>query len=119
MVAVYEFSWEEVSDPDFGTQPPPAWRDAVAQVAAKAKEKLPECDGRVEKAVALVLAGRVTLNRDGSATVTSQKDPTRRTTSPVAPVPVRTTPGPRTNFVNIGWGQRWPAARRSWSPGRG
>ena len=33
-----------------------AWREAVAAIAEKAKAKLPECNGRVDKAVALVLA---------------------------------------------------------------
>ena len=88
MVAL-EFSWDQVADPAFGTQPPLAWRDAVAQVAAKAKEKLPESNGRTEKAVALVLAGAVTIHADGSATVTSQTDPTQtyHVSSGVCPCP--------------------------------
>jgi hypothetical protein len=45
MVAVKEFSWEEVSSPDFGARA--AWRAAVAAIAEKAKAKLPECNGRV------------------------------------------------------------------------
>jgi len=45
MVAVKEFSWEEVSSPDFGARA--AWREAVAAIAEKAKAKLPECNGRV------------------------------------------------------------------------
>lgn len=36
-----------------------AFREAVAQIAAKATEKLPECNGRVDSAVKLVLAGDV------------------------------------------------------------
>ena len=38
-----------------------AWREAVADIAEKAKATLPECNGRVEKAVVLVLAGDVEL----------------------------------------------------------
>ena len=49
-----------------------AWREAVAAVAQKAKAKLPECNGRVDKAVALVLNGDVELLPDGTAKVASQ-----------------------------------------------
>jgi hypothetical protein len=54
--------------------PRPAWRAAVATIAEKAKATLPECNGRVEKAVALVLAGDVAFHADGSATVGSASD---------------------------------------------
>jgi hypothetical protein len=53
-----------------------AWRTIVAEIAAKAKETLPECNGRVDKAVALVLAGGVELLPDGTARVESCSDPT-------------------------------------------
>jgi hypothetical protein len=85
---VTEISWEQVADPAFGNNRPPApdldaitrpereaFRAAVAQVAAKAQATLPECNGRVEKAVALVLAGDVTLQPDGSALVGSSCAP--------------------------------------------
>jgi hypothetical protein len=49
-----------------------AWRVAVAEIAAKARETLPECHGRVDAAVKLVLAGDVELLADGTATVASQ-----------------------------------------------
>ena len=45
MVAVKEFAWEEVSSPDFGSRA--AWREAVADIADKARAKLPECNGRI------------------------------------------------------------------------
>src|SRR5262252_7932280 len=51
-----------------------AWREAVAEIADKAKAKLPECNGRVDKAVALVLAGDVELLPDGTAKVASQSN---------------------------------------------
>jgi hypothetical protein len=57
MVAVREMSWEEVSAPDFGSRA--AWREAVAEIAERAKQTLPEANGRVDKAVAIVLAGDV------------------------------------------------------------
>ena len=72
MVAVKEFSWEEVSSPDFGSRA--AWRSAVAEIADKAHEKLPESRSRIDKAVALVLAGDVTLMPDGTARVASQSN---------------------------------------------
>lgn len=53
-----------------------AWREAVAEIAAKAKETLPECHGRVDKAVAIVLNGDVELLPDGKAQVASQSNGT-------------------------------------------
>jgi hypothetical protein len=76
MVAAKEFSWEEVSSPDFGARA--AWRAAVAEIAAKAKETLPECNGRVDKAVAIVLAGDVELLDGGQAKVASQSNGTTK-----------------------------------------
>jgi hypothetical protein len=55
------------------------YRALVAQVAAKAREKLPQAvNGRIEKAVKLVLAGDVEPQDDGSITVYSATDATRR-----------------------------------------
>ena len=72
MVAVKEISWEEATAPDFEHTTRHAFRAAVDQVAARAKATLPECNGRVEKAVAIVLAGDVELLADGHARVASQ-----------------------------------------------
>jgi len=59
--------------------PRESFRQAVAEIATKAKEKLPDSvNGRIEKAVSLVLQGDVTLHDDGTATVFSATDPTRR-----------------------------------------
>src|SRR2546428_9899045 len=74
MVAVKEFSWEEVSAPPFGSRAP--WRAAVSEIAEKAKAKLPECSGRVESAVKIVLAGDVELLEGGTAKVASQSNGT-------------------------------------------
>jgi hypothetical protein len=71
MVAVREISWEEASAPGFEQTTRQAWRAAVADIADKAHEKLPECNGRIDKAVALVLAGDVELLPDGTAKVAS------------------------------------------------
>jgi len=48
----------------------------VAEIAAKAKATLPECNGRVEKAAAIVLNGDVELLADGKAKVASQSNGT-------------------------------------------
>src|SRR5712692_9795412 len=77
MVAVHTISWEEAMSPDFGNPVRVAWREAVAEIAAKAKETLPECNGRVESAVKMVLAGDVELLSDGTAQVASQSNGTR------------------------------------------
>jgi hypothetical protein len=53
-----------------------AWREAVAAIAEKAKAKLPECNGRVDAAVKIVLAGDVQLLPDGTAKVASQSNGT-------------------------------------------
>lgn len=49
-----------------------AFRAAVAEVVLKAKSTLPECQGRIDKAVQLVLQGDVELLQDGHARVASQ-----------------------------------------------
>jgi hypothetical protein len=72
MVAVKEISWEEASAPDFEHTSRQAFRAAVDQVALRAKATLPECNGRVDKAVQIVLAGDVELLADGHAQVASQ-----------------------------------------------
>ncbi len=74
MVAVREITWEAVSAPDFGSRA--VWREAVAEIAEKAKAKLPECSGRVDSAVKIVLAGDVALLEGGTAKVASQSNGT-------------------------------------------
>jgi hypothetical protein len=54
------------------------WREAVAEIAAKAKATLPDCAGRVDAAVKLVLAGDVELLEDGTAKVASQSNGTTK-----------------------------------------
>src|SRR2546427_9932106 len=74
MVAVKEITWEEAAAPDFGNPARQAWREAVAEIAEKAKATLPQCNGRVDKAVAIVLNGDVELLPDGKAQVASQSN---------------------------------------------
>src|SRR5262245_32110538 len=72
MVAVREITWEEASTPGFEQTTRQAWRAAVSEIAEKARTKLPECSGRVDSAVKIVLAGDVELLPDGTARVASQ-----------------------------------------------
>src|SRR5207245_2088090 len=65
-------TWTQNSD----TPARQAWREAVAEIAAKAKQTLPECNGRVDKAVAIVLNGDVELLEGGTAKVASQSNGT-------------------------------------------
>src|ERR671926_47518 len=74
MTIVSEYDWESDTFTHHTAENAArhAWREAVAEIAAKAHEKLPECNGRIERAVKLALAGDVELFADGTATVASQ-----------------------------------------------
>ena len=74
MVAVKEITWEEASAPGFEQTTRQAWHEAVAEIAERAKQTLPECHGRVDKAVAIVLNGDVELLADGKAKIASQSN---------------------------------------------
>jgi hypothetical protein len=76
MVAVREINWEEASALGFETTTRQAWREAVADIAEKVRNKLPECAGRVDSAVKIVLAGDVELLADDTAKVASQSNGT-------------------------------------------
>jgi hypothetical protein len=73
MAIVASYDWESDTWSRNGDNPVrQVWREAVAEVAEKAKAALPECNGRVESAVKIVLAGDVELLADGKAKVASQ-----------------------------------------------
>src|SRR5215831_10043707 len=74
MAIVTEMSWDDIADPAFENPARTAWRAAVAEIADKAKATLPECNGRVDSAVKIVLAGDVELQADGTAKVASQSN---------------------------------------------
>src|SRR5262245_58346495 len=78
MAIVTEISWDDMLDGKALPETPArkAWRQAVAEIADKAKAKLPECSGRVDSAVKIVLAGDVELLADGTAKVASQSNGT-------------------------------------------
>jgi hypothetical protein len=74
MAMIAEYDWESDTLPHHPVRS--AFRQAVAEVAAKAKAKLPAAvNGRVEAAVKLVLAGDVLFCDDGTIEVSSSDDP--------------------------------------------
>src|SRR6266849_5448020 len=77
MSIVSEYDWESdtwTHNGDNGARH--AWREAVAEIAEKAKATLPQCNGRVDKAVAIVLNGDVELLEGGKAKIASQSSGT-------------------------------------------
>ncbi len=78
LLIVAQFSWDDIASEDFGNPARQAWRTAVAEIAEKAKATLPQCNGRVEKAVAIVLNGDVELLPEGKAKVASQSNGTTK-----------------------------------------
>ena len=74
MAILTEISWDDIANPAFENPARQAWREAVVEIAEKAKTKLPECSGRVDSAVKIVLAGDVELQADGTAKVASQSN---------------------------------------------
>src|SRR5437867_89258 len=74
IVTSYDFESDSWTHHNGDTPARAAWRTAVAEIAAKAKAKLPECNGRVDSAVKIVLAGDVELLADGTAKVASQSN---------------------------------------------
>ncbi len=73
-----EVSWDDVFDGKFPSTKNPArhaFRQAVTEVAAKATATLPAAvNGRIAKAVAIVLSGDLEISQDGRAVVGSQSD---------------------------------------------
>src|SRR5262252_4471714 len=80
MAIVTEISWDDM----WSGKPLPesparkAYREAVAEIADKAKQTLPDCIGRVDSAVKIVLNGDVELLPDGTARVASQSNGTTK-----------------------------------------
>src|SRR5438309_549126 len=77
MTIVTEYRWESdtfMHHGDNGARA--AWRAAVAEIAEKAKATLPDCAGRVDRAVQIVLNHDVELLKDGKAKVASQSNGT-------------------------------------------
>src|SRR5882762_11981350 len=78
MAIVTEISWDDMfagkALPDSPART--AFRESVAEIAEKAKVTLPDCIGRVDSAVKIVLAGDVELLADGKAKIASQSNGT-------------------------------------------
>jgi hypothetical protein len=75
-VSKVEVSWDDAFSGNFPENPArQAWRAAVAAVAEKAKAALPSSvNGRIEKAVQIVLAGDIEPCEGGKYLVGSQSD---------------------------------------------
>ena len=68
MAIVTSYDWESDTFTHHAeTQARKAWREAVAEVADKARAKLPECSGRVDSAVKIVLGAYFSPGRAGIA----------------------------------------------------
>src|SRR5215831_19150624 len=80
MAIVSSYDWESDSWSHHNGDKPArkAYREAVAEIAEKAKQTLPDCIGRVDSAVKIVLNGDVELLPDGSAKVASQSNGTTK-----------------------------------------
>src|SRR5215471_4808551 len=80
MAIVSSYDWESDSWQNHNGDNPArkAYREAVAEIADKAKQTLPDCIGRVDSAVKIVLNGDVELLTDGTAKVASQSNGTTK-----------------------------------------
>jgi hypothetical protein len=78
MSIVAQFSWDDIVDPTFENPTRQIWRDAVAEIGARAKQTLPECNRRVDAATKIVLNGDVELLPDGKARIASQSNGTTK-----------------------------------------
>ena len=76
MAILTEISWDDMLDGKALPETPArkAWREAVQEIAERAKATLPECNGRVDAAVRIVLADDVELLDDTTAKVASQSN---------------------------------------------
>ncbi len=80
MAIVTEISWDDMWSGKALPESPArkAFREAVAEIAEKAKATLPDCTGRVDSAVKIVLNNDVELLPDGTAKVASASNGTTK-----------------------------------------
>ena len=78
MVAVIETSWQDILDGKPLTESPArtAFREAVETIADKARTAIPSLNGRVERAVQIILNGDLSIAPDGQGTILSQSNGT-------------------------------------------
>jgi hypothetical protein len=76
MVAVIETSWQDILDGKPLPESPArtAFREAVETIADKARTALPSLNGRVERAVQIILNGDLSIAPDGQGTIASQSN---------------------------------------------
>src|SRR5262249_2621266 len=76
MVAVIETSWQDILDGKPLPESPArtAFREAVETIADKARTALPSLNGRVERAVQIILNGDLSMAPDGQGTIASQSN---------------------------------------------
>ena len=79
MAIIAEVSWDQFVDGHFPQADPfrKAFREAVEAVADKARTALPELNGRVERAVQIILNGDLSITPDGQGTIASQSNGVR------------------------------------------
>src|SRR5215467_13335914 len=71
MAIITEVSWDQFVDGHFPQADPfrKAFREAVEAVADKARTALPESNGRIDKAVHLILNSDISIDANGEGTV--------------------------------------------------
>src|SRR6266700_5463112 len=76
MTIVTSYDWESDTFTNHATENAArkASREAVAEIAERAKQTLPDCAGRVDRAVQIVLNHDVEVLEDGKAKVASQSN---------------------------------------------
>ena len=76
MVAVIETSWQDILDGKPLPESPArtAFREAVETIADKARTAIPSLNGRVERAVQIILNGDLSIAPDGQGTIASQSN---------------------------------------------
>src|SRR4030095_3401383 len=76
MVAVIETSWQDILDGKPLPESPvrKAFREAVETIADKARTAIPSLNGRVERAVQIILNGDLSMAPDGPGTIASQSN---------------------------------------------
>ena len=78
MVAVIETNWQDILDGKPLPESPArkAFREAVEAVAQKARTALPESNGRIDKAVHLILNSDISIDANGEGIIASQSNGT-------------------------------------------
>jgi hypothetical protein len=78
MAIIAEVSWDQFVDGHFPQADPfrKAFREAVEEVAQKARTALPQSNGRIDKAVHLILNGDISIDAHGEGTIASQSNGT-------------------------------------------